>query len=51
MRALYILSGVEVLLLGTALARLRAALRNPSKRRRQRGSRPILFDGWHLPRK
>ena len=51
MIAPYILGGVEVLVVGVALARLREALRDPRKRDKKRGSRPILLDGWNLPRK
>ena len=51
MIVLYLLGAIWVLALVTALARLRTALRDPSTRGRKRGSLPILFDGWNLPRK
>ena len=51
MIVLYLLGAIWVLALVTALARLRAALRNSSARGRKRGSRPFLFEGWNLPRK
>ena len=38
----YILSGVEVLLIGAAVARLRGALQ-PYKRAKKRGAGPILL--------
>jgi hypothetical protein len=49
MIALFI-CGIGVLALGTAVARMMAALRDPSTRRSTRGSCPILLDGWNLPR-
>ena len=51
MIAFYVLGGVGVLALGTAVACLRTALRDPHKRDKKRGSAPILLDGWNLPRK
>ena len=50
MIALFIL-GVGVLALGIAVARMMAALRDPSTRHTKRDSRPIFLDGWNLPRK
>jgi len=50
MIALFIL-GVGVLALGIALARMMAALRDPSTRHTKGNSRPIFLDGWNLPHK
>ena len=43
--------GVGLLALGVAVARLIATVRGPFTHRGTRRSRPILLDGWDLPRK